>query len=147
VTAKKFIPSLEYLARELAPLETIPHRKVPANMTEAEALRTFFALNVPTCPLLAHMADYGFNLKTTRDFLSTFAGQTITVPSRRTLSRQWDDFQIWLAVEHRVSVGDALPVAQQKIAGKFKLPVKKVEEVYTRFRRAHQVVGHPKHGA
>lgn len=139
--SKKFAPALDFVARELAPLDAIPHRKLPTSLSEEDVLRTFFALNAPACPLLAHLVDYGFTLKTARDFLSTFAGQTISVPSRRTLARAWDDLQIWLAVEQKLTAGMAEDEARKKTASKLRLPMAKVEEVHTRFRKVHHVVG------
>jgi hypothetical protein len=149
VTSKKFVPAMDFMARELAPLETIPRRKVPPTMTEQEAIRTFFALTAPVCPLLAHLPDYGFDLRSTRDFLTTFAGQEIQVPSRRTRARAWDDFQIWMAVETLVArdVHCTVVMARQKVATKLKLPLKKVEEVHSRFREAYRAVCRLKNSA
>lgn len=137
----EFDPSFDFVGTELSPLETISSRKLPPGLTEAEALRVFFALHSSLCPILAHLPDYGFNLKTTREFLSVFAGQTLTIPSRRTLTRAWEDFQIWLFVETRVKQhGETPELALRKAALKFKLPLKKVTDVHLRFRRTRRAV-------
>ena len=129
----KFSPSLKVIAKELAPLEYISKKKLPPGVTEAEALRLFMALTSSTCPMLVHLVDYGFDLKSLRAFLSTYAGYRLEIPSRKTIAKNWEDLQLWLHVEQRLAGFPDLPGAFRFTATRMGVPEKRVFQAYGRF--------------
>lgn len=130
---KKAVVSFGAIVDELAPFPPVTSKKFPPGVREDAVLRALLALIGPSCPMLAHLPDYGMDLERARGFLSAFAGHRLEIPPRRTLLRAWESMQAWLEVTTRLEHGEQEPDAVLAVAARLGVTEKRVRDAVTEF--------------
>lgn len=118
---------VDHVSEELSPLPPLGRRGFPECFPEDDAISTFLSDVSKACPALSHLGDFGMGLEGIRRFLSVFAGQRLSIPSRRVLLRAWEDLQIRLVLAPMIDRGVPRDEVAVRVARSVGVPPSRVE--------------------